>query len=695
MTFTVNKKRMHIDNFYIFIGAITILKIILMGCFSSDYQNKLFIPFVSHFVEYGGNPYQHFYEAEYTNSFPYPVLMLLIESIGAVIVKVFGITSLFMTNIAYKLPSLILDFIGLHFLVKISPEKRRYAAVFYFASPIIIYAVYMHGQLDLIPTVLLLGAAYYVSSKEKDRALKGAAFLILALLTKLHILAAVPVILMYLYKRDGLKKTTAFGMSVAGGTILGLLVFFSEGFNSMVLLNEEQNVLTQVTLKFVNVEMYIPIVAVLMVYLIAFSVNVINRDLFISLCGMVFAVFLAFCPPMPGWYVWIVPYITVFFVCVDLSKYKNIIIYVVLNILYLFYFVFMHNKNMVDLYFLKRDLSVLKVDNTLLANIAFTLLAGTLIYIIFSMYQLGIASNSLYKRRNQPFTIGVAGDSGAGKSTLITVIEACLGKNNLLYIEGDGDHRWERGEKYWEEFTHLNPKANYLYRQATDLRQLRTGNAVKRVEYDHDTGKFTNARKIKPKNYIMLCGLHSLYLPQTRRYLDLKIYMDIDEKLRRFWKIQRDVAHRGYSKEKIVQQIEDRMPDAQKYIYPQKKYADMIIHYYDKNLEDYMVDNHEVKMSIKITVSAAIDVEPLIDELVAYGIDINYDYLEEDLQMQVIDIDAEDLEKVDIPVEKIANRIIPQLEEVTREDLDIHNGKDGILTLFLLLIISRKMEDEV
>ena len=68
-----------------------------------------------------------------------------------------------------------------------------------------------------------------------------------------------------------------------------------------------------------------------------------------------------------------------------------------------------------------------------------------------------------------------------------------------------------------------------------------------------------------------------MYLPQTRKYLDLKIYMDIDEQLRRYWKIQRDMKHRGYSEQKILQQVEERMQDAEKYIYPQRDYADMRI----------------------------------------------------------------------------------------------------------------------
>lgn len=694
MTINIRGRKICIYRFHVFIFLIAVLKIILMGLFSSDYQNELFIPFVSHFVQEGGNPYQYFYDMGRLNIFPYPVVMLLIESVSAVIIKICGVTSLFMTNLVYKLPSLVFDFIGLYFLVKMFPSKRRYAAVFYFASPVVLYAVYMHGQLDLIPTVLLLGAVYYVSSKCKHRYLAGGALLTCALLSKLHILAVLPIIFIYMYKRDGIRNALKFSACVILATGLGMMVFMSEGFNEIVLFNSEQGILTQVVLRFATVEVYIPIVAVLLVYLTAFSINIINRDLLVSLCGVVFAVFLALCPPMPGWYVWIVPYVTLFFINIDESKYKNIAIYILLNGLYLVYFIFLHSRNVVDLYMLNTDMSFLKIHNNVLSNMFFTLLAGTLVYIIFSIYQLGVTSNSLYRRRNLPFTIGIAGDSGAGKSTFIDVVAAALGEHNLLFIEGDGDHRWERGEKQWEEYTHLNPKANFLYRQASDLKQLRQGVPVKRVEYDHDTGKFTKARKIKPRKYVMLCGLHSLYLPQARKNLDLKIYMDVDETLRRYWKIQRDIAHRGYSKERILKQIEDRIPDAVKYIHPQKEYADMIIRYYDKTLTDCMEDNHEVKMSVRITVSAAINVEPLVDELVRYGVSIAYDY-SEDLQTQIVDIDAQELESTDIPVEEIADRVIPQLEEITRENLDGHNGKDGILKLFILLLISSKMRGEI
>ena len=210
---------------------------------------------------------------------------------------------------------------------------------------------------------------------------------------------------------------------------------------------------------------------------------------------------------------------------------------------------------------------ILKIESTMFANLVFTLLSATLLYLVYSMYRIGVADNLYYKRKNAPFTIGISGDSGAGNSTMIKTIEKCLGTKNLQYIEGDGDHRWERGDDNWNSFTALNPKANYLYRQAEELKSIRAGSAVRRVDYDHDTGKFTEKRRVKVKRFMILCGLHSMYLPQTRKYLDLKIYMDADETLRRFWKIQRDTAKRGYTKEASIKQIEGRMPDARKYMF--------------------------------------------------------------------------------------------------------------------------------
>lgn len=134
------------------------------------------------------------------------------------------------------------------------------------------------------------------------------------------------------------------------------------------------------------------------------------------------------------------------------------------------------------------------------------------------------------------------------------------------------------------------------------------------------------------------------------------------------------------------------MPDAQKFIYPQKNYADLIVKYYDKNLTDCMVENYDVKISVRLMLSAAVDIEPLVNELRGYGITVEYDY-SEDLKNQYVTLDADNMEEISLPIEEIAERVIPQLEEITRENLNSDvNAKDGMIILFLLLLISNKMQ---
>ena len=51
----------------------------------------------------------------------------------------------------------------------------------------------------------------------------------------------------------------------------------------------------------------------------------------------------------------------------------------------------------------------------------------------------------------------------------------------------------------------------------------------------------TKPRLIKSNQFILVSGLHTFSLPITRDACNLKIFLDIDEDLRRFFKIRRDV----------------------------------------------------------------------------------------------------------------------------------------------------------
>jgi len=177
------------------------------------------------------------------------------------------------------------------------------------------------------------------------------------------------------------------------------------------------------------------------------------------------------------------------------------------------------------------------------------------------------------------FSISICGDSGSGKSTVSNLIQEILPFDNKLLFETDRYHKWERGSENYQIHTHLSPEANHLEKMADDAYKLILGQTVVAVDYDHTTGKFTAPETIAPKPYMVLCGLHTLYKENLRAIMDLKIYIDTDEDLKRFWKISRDVGARGKTLDQVLASMDARIPDYRAFILPQKSYADIIFCY--------------------------------------------------------------------------------------------------------------------
>merc|ERR1712170_16106 len=74
-------------------------------------------------------------------------------------------------------------------------------------------------------------------------------------------------------------------------------------------------------------------------------------------------------------------------------------------------------------------------------------------------------------------------------------------------------------------------------------------------------------------------GLHPIYDATARKTLDMGIYIDIVNDVKFAWKVQRDVAERGWTEEQVKEDIEKRLPDFSAYVDPQKANADVILRY--------------------------------------------------------------------------------------------------------------------
>lgn len=294
-------------------------------------------------------------------------------------------------------------------------------------------------------------------------------------------------------------------------------------------------------------------------------------------------------------------------------------------------------------------------------------------------------------KKINPFTIGIAGDSGSGKSTLLSVFKKMMDDDDLLILEGDGEHKWERGSTQWQTYSHLDADANKLYFQANNLQLLKNGSSIKRRDYDHTTGLFTNEILYNPKKFVVLCGLHSFLLPQNRKNLDLMIFMDIDSNLRKYWKIKRDVTERGHDIPQVIKSISDREKDGIKYIEPQKEYADIRIRYFDPNLTSYTNIDYEESVLVELCLKREDMVCGYVQKAIKYLEKISSDI---SISNNKICFGESDVSEVSIPIYAILEKFGISTGNYSLNEDTILKGKDGIVAFIIVCCIEEKMKND-
>jgi phosphoribulokinase len=198
---------------------------------------------------------------------------------------------------------------------------------------------------------------------------------------------------------------------------------------------------------------------------------------------------------------------------------------------------------------------------------------------------------------HRPVFLGLAGDSASGKSTLSRGIEYILGVERVRRVCTDDYHRHDREQRVALGITPLAPEANRMDLMATHLRSLADGRPVTKPTYDHLTGTFGPQEVVEPGEVVIVEGLLPLADRGTRDTLDVGVYLEPEERLRRRWKLERDVFERGYSPREVVAELERREPDAAEHILPQRDLADIVVRFHRRpDAED---DEH---LSARLTV---------------------------------------------------------------------------------------------
>ncbi len=679
--------------------AIIIIKIICGTLFGSDLLVKGFAPFINYFVNSGfENPYNYFLSIGDLKSFPYSSMMLWILALPrALLFFLFDSDKVgFLNLLITRIPILLADVSIYIILCKWLETKEKEVLIFYFASPILLYINYIHGQLDVIPTVALFLSLFYLF---QSRYFLSFFILGLGLAIKSHLLAVLPLFIVYLLinKRSPFEVCKLTLITIGIYFFITLPYLFSPGYIKIVLESTEQYKLFLLNFpySFENLKFLIAPGAYFILFCRFASYKKINQDMFILILGLIFSVLVTLVVPQPGWFYWSIPFLAYFYIK---RAEAPIINFLLLNILYILYFIFSKNSDFLESFQLISPslaslnslyvfVDKLGINAELFSNLLFTFLEGAMLMNVLWCYKAGIKSNFEYKIQYKPVLIGIGGDSGAGKSTFGESLEKLFGKNNTLCVNGDDVHKWPRGHENWEVFTHLNPKSNNLHKELQNAIALKDGRFIERVVYDHDTGEFTDLVKMEPNKFILFVGLHTYYIKKMRDIFDIKIFIDTDESLRQHWKILRDMQSRGYSKEKVLKQMNKREEDANKYIKPQKNRADIVFTYLPlEKIKDLGSAKEKIDIKLRIYFDNSIFVEPLVNDLSKIKTLIVNCWSEDDLENDCMELIGS-ISKTELNI--IAYNLVPNFKELIYSSLiDWEASYRGLSQLFVLYYFS-------
>ena len=617
-------------------------------------------------------------------AFPYGLAMWLVFLPLTLTAKVAGIP----LQYAYDATLLAADASLLLVLRSLLPGRDRLLLGAYWLSPIVMLASYGLGFNDLVP-VLLLTLALYLAKRLRF-VLAGAAC-VAAVSAKLSMVLAVPFFLIYLYNNRALRGLMPEFLKGGGIALLllGLPFLFSESGLQMLFSNPEMGKVYRLALDLGgNIRIYLlPLIYLVMLYLV-WRVRRLNYELFQSTLGIVFVLVVLMTPASPGWYIWALPWL----VCYQaVSGTVAIVLAGTFSALYLLGTLLGTPLQFLALgqFDAAKAIHLSEQAGGYAASVLHTVMVASGTVLAMRIWRETVSRNDFFRLSRKPFVIGVAGDSGAGKDTFSGYLRGLFGEHSVATLSGDDYHLWDRQKPMWQVMTHLNPRANDLEGFVNALVALTDGRSVLSRHYDHHTGRMSRPSVLKSNDFIIASGLHALYLPVLRDRYDLSIYLDIDERLRRHFKIRRDVGQRGHTLERVLDSFDRREPDAARFIRPQAAHADLVL---SLRLADPAVRAGEVgqPLRLKLVARSRLGMNELLMRRILVGVCGVHVDMEEDAAGGGVILSVEDNMSPD-DIALAAQMLCPSVLDFLDVRPEWQGGAAGLMQLITLSHINQAL----
>ncbi len=181
------------------------------------------------------------------------------------------------------------------------------------------------------------------------------------------------------------------------------------------------------------------------------------------------------------------------------------------------------------------------------------------------------------------YILAIAGGSGSGKTTFTKKLIDKLPSSEITMLSMDSYYLPNQPQ---ENFTESG-KANFDHPDAFDwellfehLFMLKNGETIESPIYDFEESKRVQNKSINlyPTKVLVFEGIFALYDKRIREMADVKCFLNVDADIRFIRRLHRDIQERGRSLDSVISQYYETVrPMYQKYLDPQKQYADVIV----------------------------------------------------------------------------------------------------------------------
>lgn len=179
------------------------------------------------------------------------------------------------------------------------------------------------------------------------------------------------------------------------------------------------------------------------------------------------------------------------------------------------------------------------------------------------------------------YMIAICGGSGSGKTTFTDKVRREVAED-ISVVHMDSYYL----PKLPDDLKTSNGQPNFDHPNAFDwklltkhLKALKNGKAVEAPLYDFKkNSRLKKTISIKPSRVILFEGIFSLYDEEIRKLSDITAFLHVEADIRFIRRLHRDVEERGRSLDSVITQYYETVrPMYQKYLDPQRQFADFIV----------------------------------------------------------------------------------------------------------------------